>query len=144
MGRSKKSSAVSQMSLKRKLVKKQMQKYTGPQPLAELYTDVMERIESRCRLAEFKNHNEIQRIQSDVELIQANQVVTQTMLAKKGILDVNKFHEEFEYYCVNFLGVVDKNGRMNGSVVIDMYNVGKAREPSSGTGDFNGSPVIVM
>lgn len=80
--------------------------------------------EKRSRSAELKGQMSNDKLVAQFEALKANQVVTQTLLKKKGIFTVEEFQEEWNGYVHNVVGVV-KDGRINGTVEIDMFNIGK-------------------
>jgi hypothetical protein len=109
--------------------KKFVQTEVNVEAITAAINDVKDQIERRARAAEMKFQMGIGKIEREVEAIKSNQIVLQTMLAEQKIIGFDEFHKEFETFMREKVGVVDPNGRMEGNVIIDIFNVGREVVP---------------
>jgi hypothetical protein len=79
--------------------------------------------EQRVKYAEFKALHQYQKLHNAINEIKANQIVLQTLIFEKNIINRRTFTEEYQRYLTDIVGIVD-GGRMQGFVVVDTFNIG--------------------
>jgi len=112
--------------------------------LQQLYFQLREEIEARCRTSEMKSQIGVVKLSREYDVMKANQVVTQTMLGDNGIIDKELFRENFRNYILDNVGVVE-DGKMRGEIIIDIFNVGTTPVPTSTISEHTGNgPTIII
>lgn len=96
-----------------------------PPALRPMIEDLQMGVERRVRYAEMKAIQQHRKVMAAMDEIKSNQIVLQTILMEKNLINEKKFAEEYQKYVTEVVGIV-YNGQMNGVVLIDTFNIGVA------------------
>jgi hypothetical protein len=94
-----------------------------PPPMRPVLAALQEHYERRVRYAELKGLNQHHKLKAEIEELRVNQIVLQTLLKELKLITQEQFLDEHKRYFEEVVGVV-RNGRMQGHLIIDMFNVG--------------------
>jgi hypothetical protein len=113
--------------------------------LKQMHDMIMDDITRLLKELELKNRITVAKKMEEHSITKANQIVLQTMLRDKGILDPAEFRQRYDKYIEETQGTITSDGRMKGSTHIDMYRVGEKRVPTSTPEEYTGmGPVLII
>lgn len=113
--------------------------------LKQMHDMIMEDITRLLKELELNNRISIARKGEEFNITKANQVVLQTMLRDKGILDPAEFRERYKKYIEETQGTITADGRMKGNVHVDIYRIGEKHVPTSTPQEHTGNgPALVI
>jgi len=101
-----------------------------PPAMRPVLAALQEHYERRVRYAELKGLNQHHKLKGELEELRVNQIILQTLLKEMKLITQEQFLDEHRRYYEEVVGVV-KNGRMQGHLIIDMFNVGVPRRPNT-------------
>lgn len=103
-----------------------------------------DQIERRCRIAELNMRRAARNLIADHEVTRANQIVMLNMLKNNSVISAEEYYKEYDYYYQNKMGIITTEGKMRGSIAMEMYNFAKEKTCTSAWNMEGGGPATIV
>lgn len=110
-----------------------------------IYQRIMAEVQAALKDFELRQKMILSDLVEKYEVLRANVVTTQTVLAEQQIINREEFIKKVDEYLMDVVGIVDHLGRMRGYVQVDTYRIGVKPKPTSVISEhIGGGPKIIM